>query len=29
MEMGLSPIVCIAQDYIQGKTVDDSRLRQA
>ncbi|CAF1263342.1 unnamed protein product [Rotaria sp. Silwood1] len=29
MEMGLSPIVCIAQDYIQGKTVDGSRLRQA
>ncbi|CAF4928216.1 unnamed protein product [Rotaria sp. Silwood1] len=28
MEMGLSPIVCIAQDYIQGKTVDDLRLRQ-
>ncbi|CAF5080286.1 unnamed protein product, partial [Rotaria sp. Silwood1] len=23
------PIVCIAQDYIQGKTVDDLRLRQA
>ncbi|CAF1465951.1 unnamed protein product [Rotaria sp. Silwood1] len=29
MEMGLSPIVCIAQDYIQGKTEDDLRLRQA
>ncbi|CAF1599857.1 unnamed protein product, partial [Didymodactylos carnosus] len=29
MEMGLTPIVCIAQDYIQGKTVDDIRLRQA
>ncbi|CAF4200146.1 unnamed protein product [Rotaria sordida] len=29
MEMGLTPIVCIAQDYIQGKTVDDLRLRQA
>ncbi|CAF1132047.1 unnamed protein product [Rotaria sordida] len=27
--MGLTPIVCIAQDYIQGKTVDDLRLRQA
>ncbi|CAF1314365.1 unnamed protein product [Rotaria sp. Silwood1] len=24
-----NPIVCIAQDYIQGKTVDDLRLRQA
>ncbi|CAF1322342.1 unnamed protein product [Rotaria sordida] len=29
MEMRLTPIVCIAQDYIQGKTVDDIRLRQA
>ncbi|CAF4626716.1 unnamed protein product, partial [Rotaria sp. Silwood1] len=29
MEMGLIPIVCIAQDYIQGKLVDDSRLRKA
>ncbi|CAF4160495.1 unnamed protein product, partial [Rotaria sordida] len=27
--MGLTPIVCIAQDYIQEKTVDDLRLRQA
>ncbi|CAF4191921.1 unnamed protein product, partial [Rotaria sordida] len=27
--MGLTPIVCIAQDYIQGKIVDDLRLRQA
>ncbi|CAF1445469.1 unnamed protein product [Rotaria sordida] len=27
--MGLTPIVCIAQGYIQGKTVDDLRLRQA
>ncbi|CAF1292643.1 unnamed protein product [Rotaria sordida] len=27
--MGLTPIVCIAQDYIQGKTVNDIRLRQA
>ncbi|CAF4375788.1 unnamed protein product, partial [Rotaria sordida] len=26
MEMGLTPIVCIAQDYIQGKPVDDLRL---
>ncbi|CAF4311515.1 unnamed protein product, partial [Rotaria sordida] len=29
MQLGLTPIVCIAQDYIQGKTVDDLRLRQA
>ncbi|CAF3843918.1 unnamed protein product [Rotaria sordida] len=29
MEMGLTPIVCIAQDYIQGKIVDDLQLRQA
>ncbi|CAF4368527.1 unnamed protein product, partial [Rotaria sordida] len=29
MEMGLTPIVCIAQDYIQGKPVDDLRLRKA
>ncbi|CAF1422801.1 unnamed protein product [Rotaria sordida] len=29
MEMGLTPIVCIAQDYIQGKPVDNLRLRQA
>ncbi|CAF4619295.1 unnamed protein product, partial [Rotaria sp. Silwood2] len=28
-EMGLTPIVCIAQDYIQGKPVDDLRLRKA
>ncbi|CAF4361732.1 unnamed protein product, partial [Rotaria sordida] len=27
--MGLTPIVCIAQGYIQEKTVDDIRLRQA
>ncbi|CAF1221590.1 unnamed protein product [Rotaria sordida] len=27
--MELTPIVCIAQDYIQGKIVDDLRLRQA
>ncbi|CAF3861093.1 unnamed protein product [Rotaria sordida] len=29
MEMRLTTIVCIAQDYIQGKTVDYIRLRQA
>ncbi|CAF1473101.1 unnamed protein product [Rotaria sordida] len=29
MEMRLTPVVCIAQDYIQEKTVDDIRLRQA
>ncbi|CAF4205681.1 unnamed protein product [Rotaria sordida] len=27
--MELTPIVCIAQDYIQGKIVDDLQLRQA
>ncbi|CAF4210093.1 unnamed protein product [Rotaria sordida] len=27
--MGLTPIVCIVQDYIQGRSVDDLRLRQA
>ncbi|CAF4232905.1 unnamed protein product [Rotaria sordida] len=27
--MGLTPIVCIVQDYIQGRSVDDIRLRQA
>ncbi|CAF0857505.1 unnamed protein product [Rotaria sordida] len=27
--MRLTPIVCIAQDYIQGKPVDDLRLRKA
>ncbi|CAF4251931.1 unnamed protein product [Rotaria sordida] len=29
MEMRLTPTVCIAQDYIQGRSVDDIRLRQA
>ena len=29
MEMGLTPIVCIAQDYIQGKHIEDPRLRKA
>ncbi|CAF1366020.1 unnamed protein product [Rotaria sp. Silwood1] len=29
MEMGLTPIVCIAQNYIQGKPVDDLRLCKA
>ncbi|CAF1285386.1 unnamed protein product [Rotaria sordida] len=27
--MGLTPIVCIAQDYIQGKPADDLRLCKA
>ncbi|CAF1412701.1 unnamed protein product [Rotaria sordida] len=27
--MGLTSIVCIAQDYIQGKPADDVRLRKA
>ena len=27
--MGLTPIVCIVQDYIQGRSVDDLRLRKA
>lgn len=27
--MGLTPIVCIAQDYIQGKDIEESRLRKA
>ncbi|CAF4109050.1 unnamed protein product [Rotaria sordida] len=27
--MELTPIVCIVQDYIQGRSVDDIRLRQA
>ncbi|CAF4368159.1 unnamed protein product, partial [Rotaria sordida] len=26
--MGLTPIVCIAQDYIHEKPVDDLRLRK-
>ena len=26
--MGLQPIVCVAQDYFQGKIIDDSRLRK-
>ncbi|CAF2704684.1 unnamed protein product [Rotaria sp. Silwood2] len=29
MEMVLTPIVCIAQGYIQGKPVDDLRVRKA
>ena len=28
MEMGLTPVVCVAQDYIQGKNIDDPRLRK-
>ena len=28
MEMGLTPIVCVAQDYIQGKNIDDASLRK-
>ncbi|CAF4743182.1 unnamed protein product [Rotaria sp. Silwood2] len=26
--MGLAPTICVAQDYIQGKPVDDLRLRK-
>ena len=29
MEMGFTPIVCITQDYIQGKHIEDPRLRKA
>ena len=29
MEMGLTPIVCIAHDHIQGKHIEDPRLRTA
>ena len=29
MEMRLTPIVCVAQDYIQGKNIDDARLRKS
>jgi ATP-dependent exoDNAse (exonuclease V) alpha subunit len=28
IEMNLTPIVCVAQDYIKGKIIDDSRLRK-
>lgn len=28
METGLRPIVCVAQDYFQGKIIDDLRLRK-
>ncbi|CAF3824729.1 unnamed protein product, partial [Rotaria magnacalcarata] len=28
MEMGLRPMVCVAQDYFQGKIIDDLRLRK-
>ncbi|CAF1238010.1 unnamed protein product [Rotaria magnacalcarata] len=28
MEMGLRPMVCVAQDYFQGKLIDDLRLRK-
>jgi hypothetical protein len=27
--MGLQPILCVAQDYIRGKLIDNSRLRKA
>ena len=29
MEMRLTPIVCVAQDYIQGKNIEDTRIRKA
>ena len=29
MEMGLTPIVCVAQDFIQGKDIEEPRLRKA
>ena len=28
METGFTPVVCVAQDYIQGKNIDDARLRK-
>ncbi|CAF2150657.1 unnamed protein product [Rotaria magnacalcarata] len=28
MEMGLRPMVCVAQDYFQGKIIEDLRLRK-
>ena len=29
MEMGLTPVVCTAQDYINGKDIENNRLRKA
>ncbi len=29
IELGVEPIVCVAQDYIRGAIIDDSRLRKA
>jgi len=29
LELGLQPVVCVAQDYVAGKVVDNSRLREA
>ncbi|CAF4657286.1 unnamed protein product, partial [Rotaria magnacalcarata] len=28
MEMGLRPMLCVAQDYFQGKIIDDLPLRK-
>ena len=29
MEMRLTPIVCVAQDHIQGKNIEETRRREA
>ncbi|CAF1289252.1 unnamed protein product [Adineta steineri] len=29
IELGVKPIVCVAQDYVRGAAIDDSRLRKA
>ena len=29
MEIGLTPVICIAQDYINGKDIENNRLRKA
>lgn len=29
MELGLQPVVCVAQDYVAGKLIDDLQLRKA
>ena len=29
LELGLQPVVCIAQDYVGGKVIENSRLRKA
>jgi ATP-dependent exoDNAse (exonuclease V) alpha subunit len=29
LEMGLRPVLCVAQDYVRGKTIDNSKLREA